>query len=249
VALVGYTNTGKSSLMNRLTRASVAEGARLFETLDATTRVLTLGRGYRATLTDTVGFVRKLPHGLVESFRATLAEVAEADLLLHVVDASSPQGEVRWGAVEEVLREIGAEEVPQIVVHNKCDLLAPEERKGLHRAGAIRDESVLASALTGEGLDELRELVRSRLREAWIRVRGLVPVGEGELLARLRAVAEIRHEETTPAGVRLALRIAPGEWGRLQPLLQKRAPDLTARDECGDTAESPCRTRRGAHES
>jgi GTP-binding protein HflX len=229
VALVGYTNSGKSSLMNRLTRASVAEGSRPFETLDATTRVLALGPGTRATLTDTVGFVRKLPHGLVASFRATLAEIAEADLLLHVVDAAAAHAEARRQAVESVLREIDAGAIPQIVVHNKCDLVSPEELEGLRRVRSNRGEAVPVSALTGEGLDELREVVRDRLQQPWIGVRGVVPLGEGELLARLRAVAEIHHEETTPKGVKLAFRIAPGEWGRLQPLLRERAPDLAAR--------------------
>lgn len=226
VALVGYTNSGKSSLMNRLTRAAVAHGSRPFETLDATTRVLALGPGTRATLTDTVGFVRKLPHGLVASFRATLAEISEADLLLHIVDASAAHAESRRQAVESVLREIEAGAIPQIVVHNKCDLLAPPELQGLRRARASGGEAVPVSALTGQGLDELREVIRDHLRRPWIGVHGVVPLGEGEVLARLRAVAEIDHEETTPRGVKLAFRIAPGEWGRLQPLLRERAPGL-----------------------
>ncbi len=130
VALVGYTNTGKSSLMNRLTEAGVDSGDRLFETLDATTRILPLGPGFRATLTDTVGFIRRLPHSLVESFRATLSEVTQADLLVHVLDAASPHVEAHVQSVGDVLREIGAVGIPQVTAWNQCDRLGPRNGPG-----------------------------------------------------------------------------------------------------------------------
>ncbi len=226
VALVGYTNTGKSSLMNHLTDAGVESRDRLFETLDATTRVLPLGSGFRVTLTDTVGFVRRLPHMLVESFRATLSEVVQADLLVHVVDASSPECEARAASVMDVLREIGAEDIPQVTVWNKCDLLDPEEREGLRSRQADRPDSVLTSAVSGEGLEELREALREPLRRGWIEADGIVPGFEGELLAALRRTAEIVDEIRDEDGIRLRLRMPSGEWARLRTRWADRAPGL-----------------------
>ncbi len=226
VALVGYTNTGKSSLMNRLTDSAIESGDRLFETLDATTRILNLGSGFRATLTDTVGFVRRLPHSLVESFRATLAEVSQADLLLHVVDASSSEADARRQSVTEVLREIGAQDVPQVIVYNKCDLLGAEELTGLRRRYENDAETVLVSALFGDGIDALAEAIRRPLRSGWIEADGIVPPSEGELLARLRSVAEIVTEHPLEDGIRVKVRVSPGEWGRLRARYGDRAPRL-----------------------
>ena len=159
-ALVGYTNTGKSSLFNRLTKADVLAKNQLFATLDTTARRLYLNPSASIILTDTVGFVRDLPHGLVAAFSATLEETALADVLLHVVDAAHPEHERQIDDVNEVLREIGAGDVPQIVLYNKTDLLPPEER----RFGVLRDvqgRTVAAniSVKTGEGLDALREIL------------------------------------------------------------------------------------------
>ena len=159
-ALVGYTNTGKSSLFNRLTKADVLAKNQLFATLDTTARRLYLNPSASIILTDTVGFVRDLPHGLVAAFSATLEETALADVLLHVVDAAHPEHERQIDDVNEVLREIGAGGVPQIVLYNKTDLLPPEER----RFGVLRDtrgRAVAAniSVKTGEGLDALREIL------------------------------------------------------------------------------------------
>jgi GTP-binding protein HflX len=226
VALVGYTNTGKSSLMNQLTTAGVDSRDRLFETLDATTRVLELGSGYRATLTDTVGFVRRLPHTLVESFRATLAEVASADLLLHVVDVAAPSRAAREHAVEVVLREIGAESVPRISVWNKADLLAPIESDGVKKATAGDPDVVVTSAARGEGLDELREAICRHIRTDWIEVRGTIPSHEGEVLARLRAAAELLDEREDEGMTTLRLRIPPSEWERLRDRYAEKAPAL-----------------------
>jgi len=226
VALVGYTNTGKSSLMNRLTGAEVDARNRLFETLDATTRVLDLGGGFRATLTDTVGFVRRLPHNLVESFRATLAEVVSADLLLHVTDAASPSREARQESVERVLEEIGAKDIARVTVFNKSDLLAPEVREGLGARWEREDDAVLVSALRDEGLEELREAIRRWHRRGWVEREGSVPAGEGELLARLRTAAELLEERPGPEGVHVRLRTSPETWARLQAHYGQRAPGL-----------------------
>jgi GTP-binding protein HflX len=155
VALVGYTNAGKSTLMNALTRATIPTRDRLFETLEATTRRLYLGEGRTVLLTDTVGFIRKLPHHLVASFHSTLEEVTEADLLLHVADASHPAVERQVEQVEDVLEQIGAERLPGILLFNKADAVGDEDRL---RSLRIRNPGALQiSARSGEGLPALRE--------------------------------------------------------------------------------------------
>ncbi len=170
VSIVGYTNAGKSTLFNALTHARAYAANQLFATLDTTTRRLWLGEGLTAVLSDTVGFIRDLPHSLVEAFKATLDEAVEADLLLHVVDASNPQAEQQIEQVQQVLREIGAEQVPQILIYNKIDMLdgpVPPTRRQV--AGRLRASiaSFDVSALSGLGLDALRErlgeLARDRL--------------------------------------------------------------------------------------
>ena len=226
VALVGYTNTGKSTLMNRLTTANVSSRDRLFETLDATTRILDLGPGYHATLTDTVGFVRRLPHTLVESFRATLGEVASADLLLHVIDVSAPSRHAREKAVEDVLREIGAADVPCVSVWNKVDLVPVPEREGLKKATAEDPDVVVVSAARGEGIEDIREAIRRHIRNEWIDVHGTLPIAEGEVLARVRAVAEVVDERVDEDTISLHLRLPPSEWGRLRSAYEGRAPGL-----------------------
>ncbi|MCA9751757.1 MAG: GTPase HflX [Gemmatimonadetes bacterium] len=225
VALVGYTNAGKSSLMNRLTSAEVPSRDRLFETLDATTRILDLGPGFRATLTDTVGFIRRLPHSLVESFRATLSEVASADLLLHVQDASSPMADACEKSVNEVLEEIGADQIPQIAVWNKADLLPAEEFDGAVRQAA-ESGAVVTSAFRGEGLDRLRDAIRDRLRDGWVEGAGLIPLSEGELWARLRASVELLEERPGPLGVEVRVRMPRAEWMRLRARYGGRVPSL-----------------------
>ncbi|MBZ0268133.1 GTPase HflX [bacterium] len=225
VALVGYTNTGKSSLMNRLTKAEVEERNRLFETLDATTRSLDLGAGYHATLTDTVGFVRRLPHGLVESFRATLSEVAQADLLLHVCDAADPNSEPHRKAVQEVLSEIGAGDLPEIRVFNKADLLPEDARNGIARR-VETEGGLLVSALEEVGLDSLRDEIRARISRDWIEVGGVVPPEEGEILARLRASTTILDERETEHGPYLRIRVSASRWRALQGHFGIRAPEF-----------------------
>jgi len=161
VAIVGYTNAGKSTLFNRLTKANTYVADQLFATLDTTTRKVYLGPGVEVTLSDTVGFIRDLPHALVAAFRATLEETASADLLLHVVDAHSPRREGEIEDVNRVLAEIGAEQVPQLLVLNKIDLLpAAEATARVDPCGKINELRV--SAITGQGLDSLRAAIADR---------------------------------------------------------------------------------------
>lgn len=165
VSLVGYTNAGKSTLFNAMVKARAYAADQLFATLDTTTRSLYLGEAGRSvSLSDTVGFIRDLPHKLVEAFQATLQEAADADLLLHVIDASSPVLLEQQAEVERVLEEIGADKIPQILVYNKLDRIEPDQRpRNLHdeieRAPGVRVPRVFVSALTGEGLGVLRELI------------------------------------------------------------------------------------------
>jgi GTP-binding protein HflX len=187
LALVGYTNAGKSTLLNRLTDAGVPAADRLFVTLDPRTRQLSLPGGETVLVTDTVGFVRKLPHELVEAFRSTLDSVHLSDLVVHVVDASAPNTESQIVAVHEVLGEIGAAEVPELVVVNKADT-APEEAKAL--AHAI-EGSVLISARTGEGIDDLLQVVGNRLRGTDRVVELVVPWSRGDVLAAIHREGEV----------------------------------------------------------
>ena len=187
LALVGYTNDGKSTLLNRLTDARVPAADRLFVTLDPRTRQLSLPGGETVLVTDTVGFVRKLPHELVEAFRSTLDSVHLSDLVVHVVDASAPNTDAQIAAVHEVLGEIGAAEVPELVVVNKADK-APEEAKVL--AHAI-EGSVLISARTGEGIDDLLQVVGDRLRGTDRVVELIVPWSRGDVLAAIHREGEV----------------------------------------------------------
>ena len=189
VSLVGYTNSGKSSLLNRLTDAGVLVEDRLFATLDPRTRRLQLPGGESVLLSDTVGFVRKLPHQLVESFRSTLEVVQESDLLVHLVDSASPEPEVEIEAVRTVLTEIGAGDVPELLVFNKSDLTAEASRlAGRHPC------SLALSALTGDGVDGLLRAVGDRLRASLEVVELAVPYEHGEVLAALHREGEVLVE-------------------------------------------------------
>ena len=171
ISLVGYTNAGKSTLFNALVKARALAADQLFATLDTTTRALWLGDDVGSvSLSDTVGFIRDLPHKLVEAFQATLQEAADADLLLHVVDASSPAWREQCDEVERVLDEIGAAQVPQVMVYNKCDLLEDSRRPRqpvdwFERANGRRVRRVFVSARSGEGIDTLREVLADAVRE------------------------------------------------------------------------------------
>jgi GTP-binding protein HflX len=216
VALAGYTNAGKSTLLNALTGAEVGVGDRLFHTLDPTTRSLELsGRDY--LLTDTVGFIEKLPHQLVEAFKATLEETVLADLIVHVVDASAPEGRriVDMKAVDEVLEEIGVGEKPRLLVLNKSDLLAPEQRREveLSHAGAV-----LVSAIDGAGLDELRGRIEAAFEETLAEVELLVPYAEGARLHELHEVAGDLVRTEREDGVLVHAKVPAAELHRFSDL-------------------------------
>jgi GTP-binding protein HflX len=205
VALAGYTNAGKSSLLNALSGSDVGVRDRLFHTLDPTTRTLRLdGRAY--LVTDTVGFIRKLPHQLVDAFAATLEETKLADLVLHVVDASAPEEELvaMTRAVEDVLEEIGAGGSPRVLVLNKADLLDDERRHELHFR---HPDAVLVSALTREGLEELGERIAAEFERTLRDVELLVPFSEGGTLSELHDVAGDLERTDTPDGVLITARL------------------------------------------
>ncbi len=205
VALVGYTNAGKSTLLNRLTGAEVGVRNRLFHTLDPTTRSYKLG-GRDYLLTDTVGFIRKLPHQLVDAFGATLEETRMADLLLHVVDSSAPEEELSemMRAVDAVLEEIGAGDQPRLLVLNKADALDAEQRVDV---GLRHPEGLLVSALTGAGLEELGARIEEEFDRRLRDVELLLPYSEGGRLAELHKIAGDLEREDTPDGVRVTARV------------------------------------------
>jgi GTP-binding protein HflX len=200
VALVGYTNAGKSTLLNRLAEADLFVADMLFATLDPTSRRVTLPSGQRIVVTDTVGFINKLPHDLVDAFRATLEEVLRADLLIEVVDAADPDFVGQQEAVRAVLEELGAAEKPRIVAFNKIDRLAPDLRAAAMPAG---ERAVFVSATSGEGIDLLLGRVAAVLREQMVAVDAVVPWSRGELVARAKVAGDV-SERFTDAGVRLS---------------------------------------------
>jgi GTP-binding protein HflX len=204
VALVGYTNAGKSTLLNRLTDAHVLVEDRLFSTLDPTTRQLRLPGGETVLASDTVGFVQRLPHQLVESFQSTLEEVVDADLLLHVVDASSPEAEQQIDAVHKVLRDIGADHVPELLVLNKADVASPGDVKSLLTA---HPQAVVVSAVTGEGTSVLLDTLAARLRSLAPIVELLVPYERGDVVAALHREGEVLVEVHAEGGSRLRARL------------------------------------------
>ena len=207
VALVGYTNAGKSTVLNRLTDAGVLVEDRLFATVDPTTRRLTLPGGEPVLLTDTVGFVRKLPHQLVEAFRSTLDEVVEADLLLHVVDVSSPDPEAHIRAVRAVLAEIGADQVPELLAFNKADRLGPDDKPRLDRLRQRYPGSVVLSATTGDGATDLVTALSDRLRALFQVVELVVPYERGDVVAAVHRHGEVLSEEHEAAATRLRARL------------------------------------------
>ncbi|MEO7442816.1 MAG: GTPase HflX, partial [Acidimicrobiales bacterium] len=202
VSLVGYTNAGKSSLLNRLTAAGVLVEDRLFATLDPRTRRLELPGGEPVLVSDTVGFVRKLPHQLVQAFRSTLEVVAESDLLVHVVDASAARPDEQVEAVRAVLEEIGADRVPELVVFNKCDRTHDGPRLVADHPG-----SMAVSALTGEGVEALVTAVGDRLRALSGVVELFVPFERGDVVAAVHREGEVLAEHHEASGTRLRARL------------------------------------------
>jgi GTP-binding protein HflX len=215
VALAGYTNAGKSTLLNALTGASAGVQDRLFHTLDPTTRLLRAG-GRDYLLTDTVGFIRKLPHQLVEAFGTTLEETRLADLILHVVDASVPEEELvaMTAAVEDVLHEIGADQAPSVLVLAKADLIGDERRIELANR---HPSAVLVSAASGEGLKHLIERIEQEFARTLQEVELLIPYEEGRRLAELHELAGDLEREETPAGVRIQARLPSSVAARYRP--------------------------------
>jgi GTPase len=204
VAIAGYTNAGKSSLLNQLTGAGVLVENALFATLDPTVRRAQSPDGREYTLTDTVGFVRHLPHQLVDAFRSTLEEVASADLLLHVVDGSDPDPLGQIEAVRVVLGEIDARAVPELIVVNKVDAMTEEDVLALRRA---LPGAVWVSARTGRGIERLRTLVAERLPHPDVDVDVLVPYERGDLVARVHRDGEVLAEEHEATGTHLTARV------------------------------------------
>ena len=219
VALVGYTNSGKSTTLNALTNAGVLVADQLFATLDATTRTMDLAEGRRVTVTDTVGFIHKLPHGLIEAFKSTLDEVREADLLLHVVDAAHPQAREQIAAVTEVLGEIAAAERPTLLVLNEVDSLTGEERASWL---AKYPHAVLYSAATGEGVDALRDAIAAEAARRSLTVTILVPYERGDIVALAHEQALVVIEEHTDEGTRMVVRATPQVASRLGPFATHR---------------------------
>jgi len=214
-ALVGYTSAGKSTLLNLLTSAGVEVHARLFATLDPTTRRVDLEDGTSILLSDTVGFIRNLPHHLVASFRATLEEVIEADFLIHVVDASHHfVGEQRQ-AVSEVLGELGVQDKPVITVFNKSDRISDQYE--LRRLIVETEDSCYMSALTGEGQQHLETLIRKAVSRLMNRIRALVPYDRGDLVALCHERGHVISLEYVPEGVDLVVELPPDLAPRLAP--------------------------------
>ncbi|GAA1543355.1 GTPase HflX [Actinomadura kijaniata] len=214
VAIAGYTNAGKSSLLNRLTGAGVLVENALFATLDPTVRRTETPGGRAYTLADTVGFVRHLPHQLVEAFRSTLEEVTDAGLVLHVVDGSDPDPEAQIDAVREVFREIGADRVPEIIVINKADAA---DEMALARLRRREPNSIVVSARTGAGIAELRQMIEEQLPGLEAEVKVLLPYDRGDLVAQIHERGEVAEQEHLAEGTLLRARVPADLAGELAP--------------------------------
>jgi len=218
IAIAGYTNAGKSTLMNSLTSADVIVADQLFATLDPTVRRIELPNGRPATLSDTVGFVSKLPHDLVEAFRSTLEEVALASLVLHVADASAPALDQQVQAVRSVLGDIGAGALPELVALNKIDLLEPDDRA---RVGRRYPDAASISALTGEGLEHLLERIADTIPAPPVEVTLLVPFDREDLVAMLYRDGEVLERDATEQGTVIRARVPERHLGWAKDFLTR----------------------------
>jgi GTP-binding protein HflX len=214
VAIAGYTNAGKSSLLNRLTRAGVLVENALFATLDATVRRSETADGRTYTLTDTVGFVRNLPHQLVEAFRSTLEEVGDADVILHVVDGSHPDPAAQLKTVRDVIGDVGARDTRELVVFNKADLLTDDERMLLR---GLEPSALFVSSRTGEGIDELREAIEKALPLPEVEVRAVVPYDRGDLVSAVHETGHLVSQSHEAEGTALHAYVSPRLAAELAP--------------------------------
>ena len=219
VAIAGYTNAGKSSLLNALTGAGILVQDALFATLDTSTRRSRTSEGREYTVTDTVGFVRHLPHQLVEAFRSTLEEVAEADLIVHVIDGSHPDPLGQAEAVREVLAEVGAEEVPELVVVNKLDLVEPDDVLQLR---SDWPDAVFVSARTGDGIDKLRDAIERALPQPDTTLTVCIPYVRGDLVSRLRSRGEVLSTEHRGDGSVITARVDEALAGELRAFVLEK---------------------------
>jgi GTP-binding protein HflX len=211
VSIVGYTNAGKSTLLNTLTDSDALVEDRLFATLDPMVRRLELPGKRTVVLADTVGFVRRLPHGLVESFRSTLAEASQADLLLHLVDGTDEDVPGQIAAVREVLEEIGASEIPEILVINKSDVLGEARRRRIEN---LYPDALMISALQGVGLEPLLERIADALSRKLIVLSLAVPYDRGDVVAAAHRVGEVIGEKHDEDGTIIDVRVPVSELDR-----------------------------------
>ncbi len=217
IALVGYTNAGKSSLLAGLSGSDLFVEDRLFATLDPTTRAVDLGEGYQALVTDTVGFIRKLPHHLIASFRATLEDINEADLLCHVVDVAHSRWDEQYEVVEDVLGELQLSSKQRLIVFNKVDRLTHAEEAAIEeRANALQEPHLFTSTVETRGLEPLRERLKETLRARWPTVLVTIPASEGSLLAEVYREGEVLDSEERGTCIHMTARLPVDVLGRLR---------------------------------
>lgn len=221
VAIAGYTNAGKSSLLNRITGAGVLVENALFATLDATVRRNTTEDGRVYTIADTVGFVRNLPHQLVEAFRSTLEEVADSDLIVHVVDAAHPDPAGQIATVRDVIGEVGARDIPELVVFNKADLITPEDRLVLQ---GLEPNAVFASARTGAGVAEVLEAIGRMLPDPAVEIDLLVPYDRGDIVSGLHETGRVLSVEYVEDGTRIRALASPEQAAHLAEFTAASVP-------------------------
>lgn len=234
ISLVGYTNAGKSTLLNHLAKADVYVADQLFATLDPTTRRIELPGGQSTLITDTVGFIQKLPTQLIAAFQATLEEISEADLLIHVVDITHPNAGAQAKAVEQTLKEIGAEHIPAIIALNKIDQLP--DPSAAQAALSAFPNAVAISALKGDGLDELLKLVNADLFENYAQTSVQIPYTEGQLISLFHEQGQVERIEHTRKGVFIQGLIPGRLLARFSPFMAA-APDKSADDEVNESPE------------
>jgi GTP-binding protein HflX len=211
VAIVGYTNAGKSTLLNHLTDAAVLEEDKLFATLEPTTRLLELDGNQQVLLTDTVGFIRKLPHHLIEAFKSTLEEAKYADYIFHVVDASNPQREKQMHIVYETLDRLGVRDKKVVTLFNKMDICDSDEPLQDFRA----DHTLQISAARDEGLDQIKSLIQELLRDDKIYVERIIPYDQAGVIQQIRRSGELVSEEYVPEGIAVKAYVPMEVYGRL----------------------------------